>query len=50
MNRSSISCLAFFLAMATGAYAQGVTGTIAGTVTDASGGRLAQARIRVTTI
>ena len=48
MNRSSISCLAFFLAMATGAYAQGVTGTIAGTVTDASGGRLAQARIRVT--
>src|SRR5437868_14519864 len=48
MHRTTAKCLALLLTTFTGIlYAQGVTGTIAGTLTDPSGGRLAQATVRV---
>jgi len=48
MNRITLLCFALLIATLPGiVYAQGVTGTIAGTVSDVSGGRLAQAQVRV---
>jgi len=48
MNRITSKCFALLLTTVSGImYAQGVTGTIAGTLTDPSGGRLAQATVRV---
>lgn len=48
MNRITLKYFALLLTTLPGViYAQGVTATISGTVTDASGGRLAQAQVRV---
>lgn len=48
MTRITSKCFALVFATLPGIlYAQGVTGTIAGTVSDASGGRLTQAQVRV---
>src|SRR5581483_4688510 len=48
MHRIALRSVALMLTALGGIlFGQGVTGTIAGTITDSSGGRLAQAQVRV---